>query len=213
MLVWVLFTRHVVTVMDLVLFICVVPSIILHEVSHGVVALMFGDDTARRAGRLTLNPLRHIDPFGTILLPAVLALMGGPVIGYAKPVPVNVGRLRNPRNHGLLVSLAGPATNAVLAGAAALLLRGPLLNSPFAMAVQVVYIFGAVNMLLGAFNLLPIPPLDGSALLERLLPKAWWPGYLRFRQYALVVLLAVFFLFGGLGFILTPALRLWGHIA
>src|ERR671914_1114778 len=92
-----------------------VPSSILHEVSHGVVALAFGDDTAKRAGRLTLNPLPHVDPFGTVLLPLLLSLTSLGVIGYAKPVPVNPGRLRKPRQHSLYVSLAGPAVNVVLA--------------------------------------------------------------------------------------------------
>ena len=93
-----------------------IPSIILHEISHGVVALAFGDDTAKRAGRLTLNPVKHIDPVGTILVPAVLSLSGLGAYGWAKPVPVNTNRLRSPRNHTVLVSLVGPLTNFVLAG-------------------------------------------------------------------------------------------------
>ena len=95
-----------------------IPSVILHEISHGWVALAFGDDTAKRAGRLTLNPIAHIDPFGTIILPALLILTTGRAFGYAKPVPVNVGKLRSPRNQGLLVSLAGPAVNKGPIGAA-----------------------------------------------------------------------------------------------
>src|SRR5436305_1816577 len=98
-------------------------AIILHEIAHGVVALWFGYDTARRAGRLTLNPVPHIDPFGSIILPAMGALAGVPVIGWAKPVPVNPGRLRNPRRDMLFVSLAGPGTNFLLASAAAIFAR------------------------------------------------------------------------------------------
>ena len=100
-----------------------VPSVILHEVSHGVVANHFGDDTAKRAGRLTLNPLAHIDPFGTVILPIILSLSGFGAFGYAKPVPVTVSRLRNPRQHSLYVSLVGPAVNIALALAAAVALR------------------------------------------------------------------------------------------
>ena len=97
-----------------IFFGCLVVAVILHEISHGVVALWFGDDTAKRAGRLTLNPIPHIDPFGSIILPAMGALTGLPVLGWAKPVPVNPARLRNPRRDMLFVSLAGPATNFLL---------------------------------------------------------------------------------------------------
>src|SRR5438445_10887532 len=95
----------------LILLAVLVPSVMLHELSHGLVALAFGDDTAKRAGRLTLNPIAHIDPVGSIGLPLLLAVAGAPVFGWAKPVPVNRGNLRNPRQETLLVSLAGPATN------------------------------------------------------------------------------------------------------
>src|SRR4051794_13090953 len=104
-------------------FVALVVAIILHEISHGVVALFFGDDTARRAGRLTLNPVPHIDPFGSIILPAMGALAGIPVIGWAKPVPVNPSRLRNQRRDMLFVSLAGPVTNLLLMFAAAFVAR------------------------------------------------------------------------------------------
>src|SRR5437660_7858144 len=96
-----------------------VPSVVLHEVSHGVVAYAFGDDTAKRAGRLTLNPAAHVDPLGTVAIPLFLSLAGAPIFGYAKPVPVNPRRLRNPRRQSVLVSLAGPATNIALFAAVA----------------------------------------------------------------------------------------------
>src|SRR5580693_6032850 len=111
-----LVVHHNITTTELIVFCVIVPSIILHEVSHGWVANAFGDDTAKRAGRLSLNPVVHVDPVGTLLVPALLALSTVGVFGWAKPVPVNVGRLRSPRNEGVLVSLAGPLTNAVLAG-------------------------------------------------------------------------------------------------
>src|SRR6266542_4678139 len=99
----------------LILLAVLVPSVMLHEISHGAVALAFGDDTAKRAGRLTLNPIAHIDPFGTIILPLILALSGAGMLGWAKPVPVNPARLRRPRQDALLVSLAGPVTDIGLA--------------------------------------------------------------------------------------------------
>src|ERR1700734_3096084 len=110
-----LVAHHNITQQEIIIFCVVVPSIILHEISHGYVANAFGDDTAKRAGRLSLHPLVHVDPLGTLIVPALLSLSSFGVIGWAKPVPVNVGRLKSPRNEGVLVSLAGPAVNAVLA--------------------------------------------------------------------------------------------------
>jgi Zn-dependent protease len=167
-------------------------------VSHGVVALAFGDDTAKRAGRITLNPVAHVDLLGTIVLPLILVLANAPVFGWAKPVPVNSRNLRNPRQQSLLVSLAGPATNIVLALIVAAVLRAtaPDLISK-ELAFDVVVYFGAINVVLATFNLLPIPPLDGSAVIERFLPARWWPGWLRLRQYSFALLFVVIFLFPG----------------
>ncbi len=186
-----------------------VPSVVLHEVAHGAVALRFGDDTARRAGRLTLNPLAHIDPFGTVILPALLAFTTGAAFGYAKPVPVNRARMRRPRDHGLLVSLAGPATNVVLAVAAAGALRLVARDAnPF--LVETLLRFGVINVILAAFNLLPIPPLDGSALVERLLPRRLLPRWHTVRQYSMpVLLLLVLLVPGALGRVFGVAQRLW----
>jgi Zn-dependent protease len=199
----------------IVFFVALVASIILHEISHGVVALWFGDDTARRAGRLTLNPVPHIDPFGSIILPALGALAHVPVIGWAKPVPVNPNRLRNQRRDMLFVSLAGPATNLSLMLVAAYIARS-LYRPPFgvfsisladlSLPVLVALTFAQVNLFLGVLNLLPIPPLDGSALLERVLPREWLPGWYRFRPYGILVLFALVF-YVGLGSILDPFLR------
>src|SRR3984957_4826347 len=115
--------RHTLSSTTIVVFAVVGPSIILHELAHGGTALAFGDDTAKRAGRLPLTPLRHIDPLGTLVLPGVLALAGLGAFGYAKPVPINPGRTKHPRNSALIISLAGPATNLALAGLSILLLR------------------------------------------------------------------------------------------
>jgi len=171
-----------------------IPSVILHEVAHGWVADMLGDDTARRAGRISLNPMRHIDPFGTVLLPLFLALVAPFVIGYAKPVPVAMTRLNRPRRDPLLVALAGPATNLSLAGLAIVVFR---VARPEAETVLwwVLAIVTVVNVVLGLFNLLPIPPLDGSALIEFTLPVRWRPVWYRVRMYTLPVFLVVLILF------------------
>jgi Zn-dependent protease len=175
----------------------IIPAIILHEVAHGAVALALGDDTAQRAGRLTLNPIKHIDPFGTIILPALLALSSLGMIGYAKPVPVNTNRLRHPRNDSLVVSLAGPATNLGLAALSLLWLRFVVhpdffqAESTWPLIQRAVLQFGLLNVALAVFNMLPIPPLDGSAVVERVLPDQWRPAWHKFRQYGLALLLIV----------------------
>jgi Zn-dependent protease len=198
----------------LVFFGCLVVAIILHEISHGVVALWFGDDTAKRAGRLTLNPIPHIDPFGSIILPAMGAITGLPIIGFAKPVPVNPARLRHPRRDMLFVGLAGPFTNFLLMAAAALITRSLLHGQGFLgsgigsdspdLAVQIFFAFAVVNLFLGLFNLLPIPPLDGSALVERVLPERALPGWYRFRPYGFLVLVVLVFSTNVVGTIIEP---------
>lgn len=208
-----------------------IPSVILHEVSHGALALVFGDDTAKKAGRLTLNPLPHIDPVGTLLLPAILAFSGLGAFGYARPVPVSPNRLRSPRNHGLLVSLVGPAVNIVIALAAAAYLRffTPE-GTPFfvqahlqgidlgadtpSLVNQIVFIAGFINVILAAFNLIPLPPLDGSAVIERFLPSRWFNSWLKLRNYSLGFLLIVMLLFSRqLGTtVFAPAIELWSRL-
>lgn len=199
--------RHYLSESTGIFLACFVPAVIFHEVSHGVVALWCGDDTAKRAGRLTLNPLRHIDPFGSIVLPIVLTLTAGFPFGYAKPVPVNIGRLRHPRNQAVLVGLAGPATNILLACIGGVVLHllhtglfvhgGALYRDSFAplsVGDQFALDFGVVNILLAVFNLIPIPPLDGSALLERLLPASALPQYYRMR-FTFIIVVFVFVLY------------------
>ena len=190
--------HHVLNQDTLIFLLALIPAVICHEVSHGVVALWCGDDTAKRAGRLTLNPLKHIDPFGSIVVPLVLVLTGGPPFGWAKPVPVAINRLRHPRNDSVLVSLAGPATNIVLAAISGIALHELLVHSQTGLVAQIVFEFGIVNVVLAVFNLLPIPPLDGSALVERLLPVSALPGYYRMRMGFMVVVLLLVFLDQGL---------------
>jgi len=209
-----------------ILLVCaLIPSVILHEVSHGAVALYFGDDTAKRAGRLTLNPLPHIDPFGTIILPALLALSGFGVIGWARPVPVNVSKLRHPRNEGVAVSLVGPGVNIALVVFFGLVYRFgiPLhdklyLSSPTAVLpgpiwVQYIFILGYVNILLAVFNLIPLPPLDGSVVLERLLPASALPGYYRIRPFTMFIPLIIVVLDpGALQHLFIPLINEWNRI-
>jgi Zn-dependent protease len=180
----------------LYLAIAILPSIVLHEISHGYVALLFGDTTAKDAHRLSLNPFRHIDPFGTIILPALLVFAGLPPFGYAKPVPVSIDRLRNPRTQAIWVGLVGPAVNIVLCIVAIFVTKMAIYqangqwfvrnNALFQIGVD----FGTVNITLAAFNLLPIPPLDGSAIIERFIPMKKLPGYYQLRARALPFLFA-----------------------
>ena len=179
-------------------YIALLPSVILHEVSHGWVANHFGDPTAKNAHRLTLNPLAHIDPFGTVLLPALLLAVGLPPFGYAKPVPVNISRLRKPRQQSLYVSLAGPAVNIVLsaiglflcanAHADVIVTQNGIFYNP-SLLFNIGYALGISNLLLAAFNLLPIPPLDGSAVIERFVPNKHLGTYYQFRARALPVVM------------------------
>ncbi len=190
---------------------CLVVAVILHEISHGVVALWFGDHTAKDAGRLTLNPVPHIDPFGSLVLPAMGAIIGFPVLAWAKPVPVNPGGLRNPRRDMLFVSLAGPGTNFLLMVAAALGARAAYASAAsvqyydqLPLGIRILFSFALVNLFLGLFNLLPIPPLDGSAIIERALPGRWLPQWYKFRPYGFLVLFLLVFSTGIISEFLLP---------
>ena len=192
----VLVVHHNISKTEIIIFCVLVPSIILHEISHGFVANAFGDDTAKRAGRLSLNPVVHVDPVGTLIVPALLSLGSIGFFGWAKPVPVNTGRLRSPRNQGVVVSLAGPAVNAALAAIFGLVFvhfsRAAVLSSGnFSTGAEIVFYASLVNVGLCAFNLIPVPPLDGSVLFERLLPTRYWPTYLKYRQYTMPILLGL----------------------
>jgi len=185
------------------LIVPLVLAIVFHEVAHGRVARHFGDSTALERGRLTLNPLRHVDPVGTVILPGMLALAHLPVFGWAKPVPVDPRRLDNPRRDMMLVAAAGPATNLVLALIGAVLLG--LLARPFAGAAEAqmggaigfvalnLINFVMINVFLALFNLLPIPPFDGSHIAEGLLPQPLASAYARVRRlgFALVLVLLI----------------------
>ena len=166
-------------------------AIVFHEVAHGWVALALGDPTAKNAHRLTLNPVRHVDPVGTLVVPGALALAGAPVFGWAKPVPVRQDRLSNPRFGMMAVGAAGPITNFLLAalGAIALGLFAPevAVSREPGLLVQGLFYFVLINVFLAIFNLLPIPPFDGSHIMEGLLPPSLARKYRQLRPYGMVL--------------------------
>jgi len=174
-------------------FLIIVPSSIIHEYMHGAVANFFGDPTAKYAGRLTLNPLAHIDLWGTIVMPVTLLLFSGGqfMFAYAKPVPVNPMFLRS-RLAGILVAAAGPLSNFASAAAIGGLVR-LLSPSPFTMILELIVY---ANVLLGVFNLVPIPPLDGSKVLFPLLPVSLETFKMNLERYGFIILLAFIFGFG-----------------
>lgn len=179
-----------------------VIAITFHEASHGYIARLCGDDTAWRLGRVSFNPLKHIDPFGTILLPAMLLLIRSPILfGYAKPVPVNFQALRNPRRDAILVAAAGPAMNFALATLAALAFH-LLIYLPDAARAWVAENLKntlIINVLLAIFNLLPLPPLDGGRIAVGVLPDALAKPLARLEPYGLMILIGVLFVLPLLG--------------
>ncbi len=193
----------------LITFIILIFSAIVHEVSHGLVAERLGDSTARDEGRITLNPIPHIDPFGSIILPLILLAAHSPIIfGAAKPVPVNFNNLRNPKSGMALVSLAGPASNFLLAILFVIPIKFGLANSISApILLQAILI----NLVLGTFNLIPIPPLDGSKILAALAPDQWTHKILSFERYGFVLVL-LFLMLGWLNTILLPVIILFSRI-
>jgi Zn-dependent protease len=197
-----------------------IVAVILHEVAHGYVADRMGDPTARMAGRLTLNPLKHLDVFGSFLLPLVLKLSGSPVIfGYAKPVPVNFANLREPRKGTIWVASAGVLTNMVLAVISAALIQGleateaswaqTQLELLAVILLQLLTYSVIINCVLALFNLIPIPPLDGSRIVAMLLPPGLRRPYARLERFGIIIIF-VLLIAGPLGrlmaFLLEPVL-------
>jgi Zn-dependent protease len=182
--------------MALILIPGLIIAIVFHEVAHGWTALLLGDPTAQEQNRLSLNPIRHVDLWGTLLVPGGLALAGLPVFGWAKPVPVNMRRLRNPRFGMMAVAAAGPGTNFLLAGVGAVALgllaaSGMVLAGPDqgpGLLATGLFTFIGLNVFLAMFNLLPIPPFDGSHIIEGLLPDGAARVYSRLRPFGLALM-------------------------
>jgi len=188
-------------------------AIIVHEVMHGAVAKALGDDTAARAGRLTLNPIPHIDPFGTLFLPALLLFLHLPVFGFAKPVPVDFRRLRNPRTGMIAVAAAGPLTNLTLAVISAIAMRLLMdnLRAPWgpSIALPLVYMARAsvfINVVLGVFNLFPLLPLDGGRVAAGLMPLPMARSFARLEPYGFLILLLLLYT-GWVDSVINPIIR------
>ena len=190
-------------------------ALTLHELAHGYVALQFGDQTARWAGRLTLNPIPHLDPVGTLLILFGLAT-GAPVIGWAKPVPVNPYNLRRPRTDMIWVALAGPAMNFLLAAASAFALRwfpdlrwqaGSSVGLGFTIPLRLMFTVSLwMNVGLAIFNLLPIPPLDGARILTGLLPRRHAITFSQLEPYGFIILLFLF-MSGAIRHVISPLIE------
>jgi Zn-dependent protease len=184
---------------SVVWFILLIPSITFHEFMHGFAAYRLGDPTAKNAGRLTMNPLASIDPFGTVLLPLIGLISGGPIFGYAKPVPYNPMYFKNIRQGEIIVGLAGPSANLVLALFGTALAWAANLAVPLGSTVAaILYIIGyeltLANLVLMFFNLIPVPPLDGSSIVPLFLPDRALRGWYGLQRYAFVILIGLIFL-------------------
>ncbi|VAW88133.1 FIG004556: membrane metalloprotease [hydrothermal vent metagenome] len=191
----------------------VILAITVHEVAHGWVALKLGDSTAKMLGRLTLNPVKHIDPIGTLLVPGLLLVMGGFIFGWAKPVPVTWENLRKPKRDMALVALAGPLSNLLMALMWAGILKIGLLlaiaGSAEMVALPLIYMGGAgitINLILMVLNLLPMPPLDGGRIVASLLPDKLSWQFNRLERWGFVILLGLMVM-GVLGKILWPPIN------
>lgn len=188
-------------------------AITVHEAAHGYVAKYFGDLTAEKMGRISLNPLKHIDPFGTILLPAITVILGGVLFGWAKPVPVNFANLRNPKKDMLWVAAAGPASNLVMAIFWAILLNysksAPESAAYFLAEMSLAGI--SINLVLMVLNLLPMPPLDGGRIAVSLLPHHLAQPFAQLERYGFFILIVLLFT-GVLGKIIFPFINFFEQI-
>ncbi|MFH1097298.1 MAG: site-2 protease family protein [Candidatus Desantisbacteria bacterium] len=170
-------------------------AVTIHEVSHGFVAYKLGDTTAKDLGRLTLNPLAHIDPVGTLIVPIGLALIHSPVsFGWAKPIPINFQNLTSPKQDMIWIALAGPMANLLLALGLSLCLHTRVISEINIEGNPVIFLAMLINLLLAIFNLIPIPPLDGARVVIGLLPPKQAYGYSRLERYGFVIVFALLYL-------------------
>lgn len=185
-------------------------AVIIHEYAHGWIAWKLGDSTAKVAGRLTLNPLAHIDPIGTIFLPLILLVSNSPVVfGWAKPVPVDFHNLDNPKKDMVWVGIAGPAANVLFAIFLSFILKLSVGASPFFLAVLTSGIL--INLVLAIFNMLPIPPLDGSRVMMGILPIDLARRYARFEPYGFIIIFGLLYL-GVIGSVIWPLVMYFSRL-
>ena len=183
-------------------------SVILHEFAHGYTAYMHGDDTAYVMGRLTFNPLAHVDMFGTIILPAVCYFTNIPMFGWARPVPVNFYRLRNPKRDMAKVALAGPLSNLFLVLVSAIALKAFVAAGSTSGIIVSIFVYAVmINLLLAIFNLIPIPPLDGSRIVAGLLPDRLANKYMNLERYGMFIVFALV-LTGAFSYIIVPLFKM-----
>ncbi len=193
-------------VIILIELVCILLSIMIHEISHGFAAYLLGDPTAKNAGRLTLNPVKHLDPFGSVIMPLILALLNGPIFAYAKPVPFNPYYFKNRKAGELIVAFAGPASNVLqaLLGAGICFLcqtASPAVYEWSASAwdaLSWIYTFGwyycYINLILLFFNIIPLPPLDGASIIEVFLTQRGMDIFNSIKRYSMFILLAILIL-------------------
>lgn len=182
--------------------VCIVFSVMVHEIAHGYAAYLLGDPTAKNAGRLSLNPVKHLDPFGSVVLPLLMSLTGGAIFAYAKPVPYNPGYFKDRKRGELVVAFAGPFSNLLQAFAGAgicLFVREVLVAAAVPFEVWYwVYVFGMyyclINLVLMFFNIIPLPPLDGASIVAAFLNERGMQVFYRIKEYSMFILLAVLFL-------------------
>ena len=183
---------------------CIVFSIMVHEISHGYAAYRLGDPTAKRAGRLSLNPAKHLDPVGSVLLPLIMSFIGGPIFAYAKPVPYNPMYFKDRKRGELIVAFAGPASNLAqaLVGAAICCIVQAAVSPAMSMGMvevliwvcRIGYYYCRINLVLLFFNIIPLPPLDGASIVTAFLTPAGMEKFYKVKQYSMFILLALLFL-------------------
>ncbi|MDZ7726632.1 MAG: site-2 protease family protein [Candidatus Campbellbacteria bacterium] len=186
------------TIGALIGIIVLILSVVVHEVAHGFVANKLGDPTARLEGRLTLNPIKHIDPVGSILIPGLLMITNAPFLfGWAKPVPYNPYNLRDPNRDEALIAVAGPVSNIILATLGAVLFRVLVMGGEVGLFAEILIPFVIINLVLALFNLVPIPPLDGSKILFSILPVSMYHIRQTLESFGFFIVIAFIVLFGG----------------